>query len=351
MNNIYIFGITGVKGGIESLMKYLIFDLLDDYNPKCINIVTSFEHIAFEDEYKKAGINIIQIPFRKQRAEYKERLNMLVSSFSNDDVAYLNISSYCNWSLFNIIKKAKCKIVVHGHNSFTSNILKKVIHKIGRNRFKSIGTKVAVSEECNSFMFAGGCDYIVYNGIKSDSFYFNLTDREQARKTLQINNNQLVIGCVGRILKEKNQVELIKMAKKYDKYLFVFVGAFTNTTYGKRITKIAPSNCVFAGQSENVGFYLSSFDALFIPSKHEAFSLAAVEGITNDLCVLYFKELLEKLPDIIKNHKNSFVFDPNKIESEMIDWHNKRSGGVANKVEDFDIKRFLADIRRIVDGQ
>lgn len=332
-------------------MNYLIFDLLNDYDSNRISIVTSFEHIAFEDEYKKAGVNIIQIPFRRQQAEYKKQLSELISSFSDDDVVYLNVSTYCNWTLFNLIKKATCKIIVHGHNSYTSNIFKKVIHRIGRKRFKSVGTKIAVSEECNNFMFGRECDYIVYNGIKSNSFYFDMEDRKQARKTLQIDDSKLVIGCVGRILKEKNQVELIKMAKQYDKYLFVFVGAFTNSTYGERVKKSAPSNCVFAGQSENVGFYLSSFDALFIPSKHEGFPLAAVEGITNDLNILYFKVLYEKLPSIIKNHKNSFVFDSNKIEDEMLDWHNKRSRGVVKKVGDFDIKHFLASIRRIVDDQ
>lgn len=329
-------------------MKSLAFDLLENEKTYAVNIVTSFSSIAFEEEYMAKGVKIITIPFRQQRREYKEKLRILLSSAKRGDIVYLNVSSYCNWTLFELVKKLNCKVIIHGHNSYTKNWAKKIIHLIGRIKYRKIGKKIAVSKECNNFMFGGKGDFVIPNGIVSARFKFNLNDRIKVRSELCVGKYDLVIGCVGRILKEKNQISLISHAKKYSDIVFVFVGAFTNYNYEKKIKKIAPQNCIFVGQTDNVGYYLSGFDALCVPSKREAYPLAVIEGITNGLNVVCNKKLYKKLPVDIKENENISVYDEDVLKSSLASWNGFRNDGEIPFDESFDIKVFLAKTRRII---
>ena len=240
-------------------------------------------------------------------------------------------------------------MLIHGHNAHTANIFKKVIHNIGRKVFKKIGFKIAVSEQCNKFMFMGRADLTLYNGIDSIKFLFSKTNREELRKNLGYSNEQLIVGCVGRISKEKNQLFLVKKANQYPQITFLFIGGFVDSKYEKRIKAVAPSNCVFVGQKENVHELLSVLDAIIIPSLHEAFPLVAIESFTNGLSVFLNPALFKQHISLFLND-NCFSlvesnFNVNKIES----LHNTRNNSLNEPFGDFDIKNWLSSIKEIIE--
>lgn len=348
MNRIYIFGIDSVRGGIELMMNYLINDLSSEKR-RLITIVTCYKKIAFQEEYLKKGVEIRTIPPKKQLFKYKESLKRLINKLDNDDILYVNLSSYCNWPLLNELKKAKCRVLIHGHNAHTANVIKKVIHNLGRRLFKNIGFKIAVSEQCNKFMFMGKADLILYNGIDSTKFLFNKTNREELRKDLGCSNEQLIAGCVGRISKEKNQLYLVKKAKQYPQILFLFVGGFVDSKYEKRIKAVASSNCIFVGQKENVHELLSVLDAIIIPSLHEAFPLVAIESFTNGLSV-YLNPALYKQHISLFLNDNCFSLTESNFNIENIEsLHKKRNNSLNEPFGDFDIKKWLSSIKEIIE--
>lgn len=351
VNNLYIFGITSAKGGIESLMNKLILRLSDVHHETNIHIVTSFPKIAFEDEYKKRGVCIVKIPFKRKARMYMFAVRQILKTTTKSDVIYVNSSTYCNWMLFGLIKKCNAKVIIHGHNSYTPNIIKKIIHLFGRALFKNVGYKIAVSESCNRFMFNNKADSIINNGIDSRSFYFNFDERNRIRTKYSIKSKKIVIGCLGRISKEKNQIQLIKFANRYPNYLFVFIGGFMDDNYKKKILNKAQKNCLFVGEQENVGMYLSSLDALFMPSRHEGFPLAAIEAITNGLPVFCYKKLYKTLPEGIKNNKNTYVFDKDTFNDLFLNQSNQtRSCSNISVNNDFDINIFLHKIEEVIYG-
>ena len=347
MNNLYIFGITSAKGGIETMMKHVINNA--DLKQKNVFIVTSYQNIAFEELYIKSGVRILKIPQRLETKLYRKELIKIFSSLTKDDVAYINIASYCNWELFRSLKRAKCKIIVHGHNSHVSNVFKKVLHFFGKKFFKDIGYKIAVSEDCNRFMFDNCCDEVINNGIESELFDFNLNNRQDIRKRLAISDDKIVIGCLGRISKEKNQIFLAKESPKYTNYLFVFIGGFMNIKYEKKIKDAASSNCLFVGEKEDAWKYLSSLDAMMLPSKHEGFPLAVAEALTNDMPVFYLKKLYKNLAPSIKNNGNSFIYDTNGFDNEfLISVNKKRNIGEAKNIRLYDVSLFLSKIEKVI---
>ena len=349
MNNLYIFGITSAKGGIELLMKQIIFDIATKHPETKIHIVTSYSNIAFEDAYKQVDVDIIKIPSRSEKHAYKNSLKNIIASLHKDDVAYLNIATYCNWTLFKQVKNANCKIIVHGHNANTSNIIKKVLHVIGRVRFANVGYKIAVSEQCNRFMFGGKADEIIDNGIDSKLFKFDINDRRNIRKEYGIDDNKIVVGSLGRISKEKNSLYLVKKAKDFPNYLFMFIGGFMNKKYEAKIRKAASPNCIFTGEAGDSWTYLSALDAMVVPSKMEGFGLVFVESLTNGLPTFCLMTLYNKLSSIIKNNKEMYAFDSRSFTEKKLQQSNfDRNVNKVGFINTYDIVGLLSKIERVI---
>ena len=134
-----VFGITSASGGIENLMHYFLLDCIKKSLFDEIIIASSYATIAFEDEYKRNNIDVIHISSWKNRSAYKKDINSIINRLNQNDLLYLNLSSYCNWELLSCVKKANCKIIIHAHNAHVGNPIKKVIHAIGKKRFNKVG--------------------------------------------------------------------------------------------------------------------------------------------------------------------------------------------------------------------
>jgi glycosyltransferase involved in cell wall biosynthesis len=351
-NKLIVFGITMAAGGIENLMHYFLMDCAEKKKFSEIIIVTSYRTIAFEEEYEHLGINIIHICSWKRGRAYKKDVLSIISDLEPGDLIYVNLSTYCNWRLLSMLKKNKCKIIIHGHNAHVANIAKKIIHLIGRNKYKKIGYKIAVSEECSKFMFGGAHDAIIENGIDSNKYCFNIKNREESRAQLSIASKKIVIGCVGRISKEKNQLYLVKLSKKYKEIEFLFLGDFMNEKYKKSILASASTNCMFIGSKNDVERYLSGMDALVIPSKREAFPLAAIEALTNGLPVFFSEELKGKIPSSINLNENCFFLEDDSFNLRTIELsHLNRDSNQISKKYEYDIAVFLDKLYNFLDNE
>ena len=330
------------SGGIENLMHYFLIDSARKKQFDEITIVSSYPSIAFEDEYKESKIKVIHVPSWRQRKKYKKKIDSIINDLQQDDLLYINLSTYCNWALLSSLKKSKCKIVIHGHNAYVDSPIKKIIHSIGKKRFEKIGHKIAVSEECSKFMFGFKHNAIIPNGINSKNFYFDIKNRESARNELSIEAEKIVIGCVGRISEEKNQLYLVKLSKQYKNILFLFIGDFMSEKYKKQIYSKIQSNCLFIGSKTNVGYYLSAMDAIAIPSKHEAFPLAAVEALTNGLPIFCYEQLKKKMPLSICKNKNCHFIEDDRFDLTILtSSHFARNANDVIKEKEYDLSIFL----------
>ena len=307
MNKLYIFGITSACGGIEILMHNLVREVLNRGVAEKIIIVTPYDRTYHEDEYLKWGIEIRHLSSFGKRRLYKKDLREALLDFDGGDIAYVNLSSFSNWPLlFEIKKHSKDgRIILHGHNIRLSSRLKGVFHMLGRLFFSRMGERVAVSEDCSRFMFGSRSSHIIYNSVDTNLLRFSEEKRSDIRSSLGIESQRIVIGCVGRISKEKNQLALVRLAKDCPYATFVFVGAFQGGSYEQKVKKETVSNCIFLGPKNNVGEYLSSFDILFVPSPREAFPLVAIEGLSNGLTVCFGKGAYDHLPRVVRENEHT----------------------------------------------
>lgn len=121
----------------------------------------------------------------------------------------------------------------------------------------------------------------IYNGIKSLESA-NLLKR----KDFGIDEDQIIIGSVSRFSKQKNIINLIKVAisivQKVSNIIFIFIGHGENFTYVQQLIENAgvKKNIKLMGWKSNVSDWYSLFDIVVLYSKWEGLSLTILEAMS-----------------------------------------------------------------------
>lgn len=124
---------------------------------------------------------------------------------------------------------------------------------------------------------------IINNGIDFKKFEFCEKYRIETRKSMNISDDEIVIGVVGRISAQKDPITTIKafkeVHKKYSKTKLIYIGS---GDLEEDVRKIAIENnidkdIIITGWIENTEKYISALDIALLPSKWEGFGLAIIE--------------------------------------------------------------------------
>ena len=154
------------------------------------------------------------------------------------------------------------------------------------------------SKQANEWMFgkkranSDSCT-VLYNGIDANKFKYSKNMRQEKRIELNIPDNSFVIGCVGRLVEQKNQGVLIEamagIAKKESNTFLLIIGdGPMRDQLQNRIEKlhISEGKVRILGSRTDVNELLSALDLFALPSKDEGLGIAAIEAQANGLPVL-----------------------------------------------------------------
>ena len=155
--------------------------------------------------------------------------------------------------------------------------------------------------------------FAVGNFIDFARFDCTLYDRGKARETLEMGADRIVVGFVGRLDSCKGVDLLIDAAAilcpEDERYRFVIVGegaqrqsleAIVNRLgLGERVT--------FTGLCENPAEIVRAFDVAVVPSRREAFGIAAVEFMRMKVPVI--ASPVGGLVEVIQHEKTGILLD------------------------------------------
>jgi glycosyltransferase involved in cell wall biosynthesis len=139
--------------------------------------------------------------------------------------------------------------------------------------------------------------HIINNALEIDDFAFSDNTRASTRDSLGIQPDQPVIGCVGRMSSQKNQLFaediFAQVLNSRPDALLVFAG--DGPLMGKvqahaKELGIVPSVRFLGIRNDIVQLY-QAFDVLLFPSLYEGLGMAAIEAQTADLPVLASTEV------------------------------------------------------------
>ena len=223
--------------------------------------------------------------FVKYRKFWKEFLK------THPDYDIIHVHSFDPTILYlGMARKKGITTIVHSH---TTNMPKfDIVDRICRlNQFGSrfvadyfFGcSRQAIVDRFGNHIAESSRSKVIPNGIDTELFKFNPEARYRIREQLDV-SNKVVIGHVGRLEYQKNQLFSIDVFSEFHKHnpdsVLVLIG--DGVDRGKienRIQELKLGNdVILLGSKKNVSEYLSAFDIFLFPSVYEGFGIALVEA-------------------------------------------------------------------------
>lgn len=304
-------GIVG--GGSEqvvlnycSRMRNIHFDLLYQYEP----------NPQILERFREAGINCIQIP-DKVHHPLKHLWTMFkIFRNGNYDVVHSHLDWYMNSYVCFLAMLARVKKrFAHHHQAYTAqepvkgpktrlvsppnHLVKSLLCSILRIPCKLFATHWLACGEAAAINGWGrralkkGKVKILPNAIDPNRFKFSESTRREIRTHYGIDENDFVVGHVGRFFPEKNHKFIIELFSEFSqnhincKLLLVGNGPLQAKIQNLVKQKGLEDKVIFAGLQKNVVGFYSTMEVLLLPSTREAFPMTLVEAQYNGLtCIV-----------------------------------------------------------------
>ena len=354
MKRVLVVGFTGNIGGLETVVMNYYRNF--DKNKVQLDFLYSTDEIAFKDEIEALGGKTYHIEAKhnnlfKYKKELKEFFEKNGKKYSAIWVNFCNIT---NLDYLKMAKKYNIKTrIIHAHNSQNmGSKLKGILHKIYKNIMPLYVTNYwSCSNEASKWFYSkkimNSDNYlIVNNAIDLKKYEYNENVRKKVRKD---NNwdNKIVIGNIGRLHFQKNQMFALSIIKEFKKLnknaIFVLVGDGEDKDKLKEEVKRLKieDSVFFYGLRNDVPNLLSGMDIVLFPSLFEGLSLSLVEAQCAKLLTITSNTVS---PDSKMSDYLYFV-DLNKTPEEWAKFMNDKYNSFDRKNSKNEIKKRGYDIK------
>ena len=284
------------RGGIENFIMNLYrvmdrdviqFDFVAHTDKKC----------DFDEEIEELGGTIYHCPDYRivNHITYCKWWNNFFVSHPEYKIVHSHLDSSANIHL-RIAKKFGCVTIAHSHSSaegFGIKALVKSILKIGFNN--CCDYKFACSSEAAKWLYGNKANeaIIIENGIDTKKYVFNEKIRNELRKEWNIQKDELVLGHIGRLDKNKNHTFILDILKELNElgisstFVSAGKGEELNSLLDKANHLDLEKKVLFLGLREDIPIILQAFDIFIMPSIYEGLPVSSIEAQASGLkCVL-----------------------------------------------------------------
>ena len=349
-------------GGISKVVLGICQSLVDENFS--FDIAIDDPNIGFNGyKLKELGCKIIIIPRRREISSYCKAIKQLVRDNSYD-IIHIHLNESSTFPLILTKMLGHNKVIVHAHTARKPKGLRDHINFFALRLFSVLlaDKLIACSSEAGKSMYGDRlCSKasftICKNYIDADKYLFNSKIREQIRGELGCNKDTLLIGCIGTLREEKNNIFSVKVFEHVLDYnvnaklVFVGDGNRRNELVEYISNRGLNDKVILVGNKENVTEYLSSFDCFLMPSLYEGFPVAALEAIASGLPVVLSDTITKDLCVFTNIYYLSLMESPKewaKTINLILNNQNERSKGVSTvKEKGFDYSSLKKDYLEI----
>ena len=278
------------RGGLETmLMNY--YRKIDRNKVQFDFLEHRQEESDYDREIKKMGGKIYRIPrLNPFSIHYKSALY----EFFKEHPEYQIVHGHQD-CLSSIILKAaqKCGVkvrIAHSHSNNQDKNFKYLLKLYFKRKISRYATQLfACSEEAGKWMFGSNFKFtIINNAIDTKKYEYSLEKRNKLRKNLNIKDDILVVGHVGRFAPPKNHMYLLDVFKKVseetESVLLLVGDGKLRSDIEKKIKQLCiEDKVILTGERNDVADLMQAMDVFVLPSKYEGLGIVAIEAQTSGL--------------------------------------------------------------------
>ena len=315
MKRVLVVGQSDNPGGVEAVIKRYYEAVKQEIQ---FDLIVSTQVCYDEDYYRK---NHCQIYFI-QNAQFKHplRYRREMKTFFKERKGLYDAIWYNGCDLANsgyIMKMAKQtgikKRIIHAHNNQLMQTGKKrcfyeLMHQYWKKHIDRYATDFwACSELAGEFFYKPDVlnshrFKVINNAIEAEKYYRNDEIRHKIRKQLNITDDYIVMGHVGRFQYQKNHELLIDIFKQFhekhcnSRLILVGQGVEEEKIRHKVHNYNLDNAVIFMGARNDVNEILQAMDIFVLPSRFEGLGIVLIEAQVAGLPCVTTKNVV---PDIV----------------------------------------------------
>lgn len=279
------------RGGAEtmSMNYYRHFDRsLVQYD----FMVNRQEEGAYEAEIEALGGRIFRMSpmYPQYFAKYKREFRDFLRSHPEYRIIHSNLEERSYLPLKVAAEENIPVRIAHAHNEYLTHDFKTLVRNYFRRHLSPYVTQgFACSQSAGKWLFgedmmSSGEVGIVQNAIDLHKYSYSHSLRQLERAELGIGDDELVVGSVGRLSPQKNQLFLLKVFAEIKRLrpqsvlLLVGEGELKQTLQQEAADLGIAKDVRFVGSVPNVWDYLQVMDTFIFPSLYEGLGMSLIEA-------------------------------------------------------------------------
>jgi len=236
-------------------------------------------------ELQEAGSRYYNLGRRKNIPQYILHLFRLIRK-NQYDVIHINGNSAS--MVLDLLPASWLRTPFRIAHTHSMNTMHSFLHQMFRPLIKKVSNcYLAASDDAGRWLFDDG--YVVLkNAIDVQKYQYSQSNRKKVRLEWGI-KDQFVVGTVGKLNSEKNQMFLIRVfaqivKKREDAILIIAGGGPLENELKLECKRLGITKSVlFLGMITNVETVLQGFDVFVFPSIFEGFGMVVLEALASGL--------------------------------------------------------------------
>lgn len=251
----------------------------------------------YDEELKAVGSEVFTVNYAAD--DLKRFIREVHEVFEKVGADYDIVHCHMPNSAFCVLREAELVGIEHRVlHSHLNNSSDKFLHRLRNVPLNAIGKHyatdyIACSDDAGRFLFGSRPFTVINNGIPLEQFAYDSESRKLLRSELGIKETDPVVGCVGRLVKQKNFPFAVRVFAKFHeafpdaKMLILGDGDDREELEGIISSEHLSNVVILAGVREDINKLYSVMDVFFMPSLYEGLPVSAVEAQAAGLPCVY----------------------------------------------------------------
>lgn len=272
------------RGGLETMLMNYYRNV--DRTQIQFDYLTHREYEGdYGEEIKSLGGRIYHLPVLNPFSiKYKAALDQFFLKHTEYSIIHVHQDCMSSVILKSAWKHGVKVRIAHSHNSSQDKNLKYLLKMYYRKKIPRYATQLfACSKEAGRWMFGNEDFYVLNNAIDSEQYVFDLKKRSEIRKSFGIEDNEILVGHVGRFCYPKNHSYLLDIfnaiqEKAPAKLFLIGDGELRHKIEEKIAGYGLGRKVIMTGVRSDVADLMQAMDIFVFPSLYEGLPVTLVEA-------------------------------------------------------------------------